>query len=62
MKISKGVYRCHCGNIVHQKVNRVEGVGRKGVGVDMVKCDCGMLVSQKTKTEIETKLARGEKV
>lgn len=62
MKLKEGVYRCLCGNIVNQKVSRVEGSGRKGVGVDMVKCKCGMLVSQKTKIETENKLARGERV
>ena len=62
MKMSEGLYRCLCGNLIKQKVGRIEGKGRKGVGVDMVKCKCGMLVSQKTKIQIEIKLEKGERV
>ena len=63
MKIKEGVYLCGCGNKINQKVTRSEGGGRKGVGVDMVKClKCGNLVSQKTKIERKLKLERGHRV
>ena len=62
MKIKEGLYECDfCSTQIKQQVNRVTGNGRKGVGVSMVKCDCGNLVSQKTKLERTQKLERGEK-
>lgn len=64
MKIREGVYiHPPCGVEIHQKVNRVEGNGRKGTAVAMVTCPkCFNLVSQKTKIEIESKLDKGEKI
>lgn len=56
-------YQCYCGEIIYQIVGKSTGAGNNGAGTDMVKClKCGNFVSQKTKTQIEIKLERGEKI
>ena len=51
MKLQSGLYSCPwCEFEFKQNVNRVEGSGRKGVGVSQCICTkCGRKVSQKTK-------------
>lgn len=49
-------YKCYCGEKIYQVVG-------KGAGTDMVKCvKCGNFVSQKTKSQIEMKIERGQKI
>lgn len=57
MKINNNTFYCGwCDLEFNQKVNRVEGAGRKGTGVDMAKCPkCLNLISQKTKLELKNK-------
>ena len=64
MKIQEGVYYCEwCGKEFNKELERVEGNGRKGVGVAQCICPkCNRKVSQKTKIERKSKLERGEKI
>lgn len=64
MKIKEGLYYCEwCSTEFEKVINRTEGQGRKGVGVDQCICtNCGRKVSQKTKIEREYKLTKGQRV
>lgn len=64
MKIKKGLYQCgFCGEMIRQNPQRAKSMGKKGALVSMVIClKCGNFVSQKTLFEIQTKMAKGERV
>ncbi len=64
MKMSDGLYFCPwCCIEFKAQTNRIEGNGRKGVGVASAICpECTRTVSQKTKIETETKIERGFKI
>lgn len=57
MKIQEGSYFCPwCEKNFKQTIGRIDGSGRKGVGVDQCICPkCNRYVSQKTKLELDTK-------
>lgn len=57
MKLQEGFFRCEwCGEEFQQKINRIEGQGKKGVCVDQCVCpNCNRYISQKTKFDMEMK-------
>jgi len=64
MKVGEGLYYCPWCSIEFKKeINRIEGSGRKGVGVTPCSCpECNRLISQKTKIEMRSKIEKGFKI
>jgi len=64
MKVKEGVYFCPwCQINFKQNIKRAEGAGKRGTVQGQAICtQCGRAVSQKTKIEMDSKKARGEKI